>query len=110
MRRLVIFFAKILARIGVLEDFFHGIIAAHAVGEGSDAYKHGRYEHALTVLKPVADLTLDDPYVGSAQYIVGLLYLHGLGVERSVQQAHYYFQRAAERGNADADKYLRTDQ
>jgi len=92
--------------LSIFPDFFRGLIAAYAVGEGAKAYEERRYLDAFKILKPVADYEINDAYVGSAQYIIGVLYLHGLGVQKDIICADKYFIESAGRKNINALNYL----
>lgn len=105
---MIISIAKFCVRLSIFPGFFRELIAAHAVGEGSKAYEEKNYIQAFRILKPVADYKIDDAYVGSAQYIVGLQYLYGLGVQKDIDSADKYFSDAARRKNQNAINYLST--
>lgn len=96
-----------LSTVGVCRPFFQGVIAANAVGKAAHAYKHGKYFDVYNAIKGVAEYDVDDPYVGSSQYILGLLYFHGYAVNQDRELAHKYFEKAAQRGNTDALSYLK---
>ncbi len=68
---------------------------------GYDAYKRGDYATAHRVWKSRAE-----GGDASAQYNLGLLYHHGLGVESKISEAAKWYGRAAENGNADAQKAI----
>ncbi|MCZ6482852.1 MAG: peptidoglycan-binding protein, partial [Alphaproteobacteria bacterium] len=68
---------------------------------GYDAYKRGDYATAHRVWRSLAD-----GGDASAQYNLGLLYHHGLGVERKLSEAAKWYGRAAENGDADAQKAI----
>ncbi len=68
---------------------------------GYDAYKRGDYTTAHRVWKSLADRG-----DASAQYNLGLLYHHGLGVKRQLGEAAKWYARAAENGDADAQKAI----
>ncbi len=65
--------------------------------DGYAAYKRGDYTAAHRIWKPLAERG-----DALAQYNLGLLYHHGLGVERGLSQAATWYARAAENGDADA--------
>ena len=65
------------------------------------AYKRGDYATAHRVWKSLAE-----GGDGPAQYNLGLLYEHGLGVERQLGEAVKWYGRAAENGVADAQKTI----
>ena len=64
---------------------------------GYEAYKRGDYATAHRIWKSRAD-----GGDASAQYNLGLLYHHGLGVKRQLSEAAKWYARAAENGDADA--------
>ncbi len=68
---------------------------------GYEAYKRGDYATAHRVWKPLAEQG-----DASAQYNLGLLYHHGLGVKRQLSEAAKWYGRAAENGDADAQKAI----
>ena len=45
-----------------------------------------------------------------AQYDLGLMYYHGIGVERDIQESETWMRKAAEQGNADAQNFLKEAQ
>ena len=65
--------------------------------DGYAAYERGDYAAAHRIWKPLAERG-----DALAQYNLGLLYDHGLGVERGLSQAVTWYVRAAENGDADA--------
>ncbi|MCK5355557.1 MAG: SEL1-like repeat protein [Methyloprofundus sp.] len=103
---MIVSLAKFCVYLSICPDFFQELIAASVVGEGSQAYEEKRYVDAFKILKPIADYEIDDAYVGSAQYIVGVLYLYGLGVQKDSISANKYFSAAARRKNQNAINYL----
>jgi len=92
--------------LSIFPGFLRELIAAYAVGEGVQAYEEKRYFDAFKILKPVADYEINDAYVGSAQYIIGVLYLHGLGIQKDIICADKYFIESARRKNINALSYL----
>lgn len=68
-------------------------------GAGSEAYQRGDYAQAHRIWKSLAEG--GNP---SAQYNLGLLYHHGLGVKRQLREAAKWYGRAAANGDADAQK------
>jgi TPR repeat protein len=68
---------------------------------GYEAYKRGDYATAHRVWKSLAE-----GGDASAQYNLGLLYHHGLGVESKISEAAQWYGRAAENGNADEQKAI----
>jgi TPR repeat protein len=103
---IVIAIAKLFSFIGILRPFSQGLIAANAVGKGTHAYEQKNYKEAFNAVKSVAEYDMDDPYVGSSQYLLGLLYFHGYGIEENKTLAQHYFEKAAQRGNDDAITFL----
>lgn len=97
---------KVLSKQPIGSKFFKEIIAAHSVGVGTEAYQEKRYDDAFKVLKPVADYNIKDVYVGSAQYIVGLMYYHGLGVQNNFNVAVKYLKNAKDSNHEDAARML----
>lgn len=102
----IMVFPKALAKLPLPITFFKEMVAAHAIGAGTQAYREKNYKEALRILNPVADYCIDDVYVASAQYIVGLLYYHGLGVGENFDKAILYFSKAAEQKNEEAANIL----
>jgi hypothetical protein len=74
---------------------------ADELSKGLDAYRAGRYTLAWQMLKPLA-LSGN----GDAQNQIGLMYANGQGIARDDSSAAYWFQRAAEFGNARAQRNL----
>jgi TPR repeat protein len=105
---IVIAIAKIFSFIGILRSFSQGLIAADAVGKGAHAYERKNYKEAYNAVKDVAEYDMDDPYVGSSQYLLGLLYFHGYEVVENKTLAQHYFEKAAQRGNNDAITFLKS--
>ena len=68
---------------------------------GEGVAKKPQFEEALRYLVPAAENG-----IAGAQYTLGMCYLRGMGVRRSPAEAAKWFQRAAERGNADARTQL----
>ncbi len=54
----------------------------------------------------VQDNSDDHQYSSDAQYNLGIMYVQGLGVERSDIKAISWFKKAAKNGNKDAQKIL----
>lgn len=69
--------------------------------DGYAAYKRGDYTAAHRIWEPLAERG-----DASAQYNLGLLYQHGLGVERGLPEAAKWYVRAAENGDADAQNVI----
>lgn len=104
---MILTIAKICIKLSICSGFFQEIIAARAVGEGSQAYSEKRYQEAFNILKPIADFNINDAYVGNAQYIVGLLYLHGLGIDQNLSLAEKFLSEAVKRNNQEAKIQLK---
>jgi len=83
------------------------IVASYAVGSGGRAYNDGQYQDAYNVLKLAADFDIDDLYVGTTQYYMGLLYFYGHAVKQDKDIAERYFKKASERKNEDAIEYFK---
>ncbi|MEE9251492.1 MAG: tetratricopeptide repeat protein [Alphaproteobacteria bacterium] len=74
-------------------------LAAPAWGQsdaGREAYRRGEYATAYRIWKPLAEQGN-----AAAQYNLGLLYQHGLGVERQLAEAAKWYGLAAQNGDAD---------
>jgi TPR repeat protein len=69
--------------------------------DGYAAYERGDYTAAKRIWTPLAERG-----DALAQYNLGLLYHHGLGVERGLFQAAKWYVRAAENGDADAQNAI----
>jgi TPR repeat protein len=65
--------------------------------EAHKAYANKEYQTVFQLLLPLAASGNDQ-----AQYTVGYLYFHGLGVQKSETQAMSWIQRAAAQGNKKA--------
>lgn len=70
---------------------------------GYEAYGRGEYSRAMRLWMPHAES--GDP---TAQYLVGLLYDEGQGVEVDYERAARWYQRAAEQGHPAAQNNLGT--
>jgi TPR repeat protein len=75
---------------------------AAVMQEAHKAYAAKEYEKVFRLVFPLA-ATGDD----QAQYTLGYLYFHGLGVEKSETQAMNWIQRAAAQGNKKAMQALK---
>jgi len=106
LTKVFMFFVKVLAKPPIGAKLFKEINAAYSVGVGSEAFQEKRYDDAYKTLKPIADYKISDVYVGSAQYIVGVMYYHGLGIEKNYDVAVNYLKNAKENNNDDADRLL----
>jgi TPR repeat protein/formylglycine-generating enzyme required for sulfatase activity len=65
--------------------------------EGEQAFEEGRYQEAMRLLRPIAD----QGHPG-AQFMLGVIYTHGLGVEADISEAAKLFRKAADSGIAEA--------
>ncbi|MES9992768.1 MAG: sel1 repeat family protein [Candidatus Thiodiazotropha sp.] len=65
------------------------------------AYNKKAYKKVFQLIFPLAAAGND-----KAQYALGYLFYHGLGVEKSEQQAMHWIQQAAAQGNLKAKKAL----
>ncbi len=92
--------------IGVLVLLF-GLWAPPPVAAGfkagAEAALHEEFDTALREWLPLAKAGDE-----RAQYNIGLLYEHGRGVPRDLQEAFKWYQRAAERGAVPAQHNLGT--
>jgi len=93
---------KLLVSVGISPRLFKEIIAAHSVGRGQNAYNLKQYKQAFNILKPISDYDINDPYVGSAQMYVGLMYYRGLGVAQDKEKAKEYLKRSITNNNDHA--------
>ena len=64
---------------------------------GLSAYEAGDYEAALREWTPLAEEGSPE-----AQFNLGLMYFHGHGVERDLQEAAHWYRMSADRGYAKA--------
>lgn len=104
--RILIVPIRLLARLPYGSSFFKGMNAAYAVGAGETAYREKRYHDAFKIYKPIADYDLKGGYVGGCQYMTGVLYYYGLGIERDFDLAVKYLWKAVRNGDEEADAYL----
>ncbi|WP_457596836.1 tetratricopeptide repeat protein [Hydrogenimonas sp.] len=70
--------------------------------EAMRAFKKGDYK----VAKELFELAIEEDGAEQAQYFLGLMYLQGKGVKKSLPEARRYLFKAAELGNARAKCYL----
>lgn len=70
---------------------------AGELSQGLSAYRHGRYQEAVAILKPLA--RHGDPF---AQFTLGVMYDDGVGLPRNFGLALQWYKRAAAQGLADA--------
>lgn len=92
----------------IAPNFFRGFIAASAVGEGGQAYNEKRFQDTIRLLTPVSKYKINDVSVGTAQYLLGVIYYHGLGTDKDIEKAKGLFKKAVSNNeyNKDAQKYL----
>ena len=107
MRKYLIIGLKLLSKLSVGGQFFKTFLAAAAVGDGSRAIENNNYKIALDILSQFEKDEIDDVWVASCQYMLGNLYLNGLGVSKDEKKAASIFQLAASAGNGDAINYMR---
>ncbi len=74
----------------------------YILGQAKQAYLEKNYRLVFQLLFPLAAEGNDQ-----AQYTLGYLYHHGLGVEKNDQQAMNWIQRSAAQGNKKALEALR---
>ncbi len=108
--KIVMVIVRFLVKLHIFPTFNKHLIAAYAVSSGADAYNNKQYLKSFSILKPVADYDFESPYVGSCQYMLGVLYQHGLGIDKDIEKAKSYLMKAASQGNEDAVKYLKRTQ
>ncbi len=89
--------------LGSVILLFMSSCASSKLQTGIDAYNKGSYQFALETVTPLAN---DGD--NTAQYLLGTLYYHGLGVEKNLVEAMKWFTLAAEKGNAKAQVSLGT--
>ena len=78
LAKAIVLVARGINAVGVFPKVSKSIIAANAYGEGASAYRKKDYSRAKEVLESVAKYQIDSSYVSGAQYLMGLLYFHGL--------------------------------
>jgi len=72
-------------------------VAAGELSSGLSAYRHGHYQDAVAILRPLAQS--GDPY---AQFTLGVMYDDGIGLPRNFSLALQWYKKAAAQGLADA--------
>src|SRR5262245_66376918 len=70
-------------------------VAAGSFEDGLSAYERGDYVQAMNLWQPLAAQG-DAP----AQFNLGLMYRHGLGVPQDFEEALKWYRKAAEQGHA----------
>ncbi len=78
-----------------------GTVAASGIERGARAYDAGDYATALKEWQPLADQ--GDP---TAQFIIGVMYANGQGVEKNPATAVAYYEKAAQQGYSVAQYNL----
>lgn len=107
LAKTIVLIAHGINAVGIFPNSSKSIISANAYGEGAEAYRKKDYSRAKKILEPIAKYQIDSSYVGSAQYLMGLLYFHGLDVSKDMQVAEDFFTQAAKRRSQEAKEYLR---
>jgi TPR repeat protein len=72
-------------------------VAAQDFDKGWEAYKRRDYETALREWRPLAEQGS-----AAAQYRLGVMYFHGIVVEKDFKMARDWYERAARQGDARA--------
>jgi len=103
MGRLIYFFVvfltficRVLLKVGISTNFSKGLIAATEVGKAKDFCRAKKYRDALDILTPVSSFDVDDVYVAKANYMMGVMYLNGLGTDKNIETAKICFEKAVE--------------
>lgn len=99
-------FAKLLLFLGISNSFLKEIIVASSVGKAELAMNKKNYIQARQLLEKVVDFKISCPYLGSAQYMYGLLYYHGLGIEKDIEKSIFYFNKAVLNNNTQAKRFI----
>lgn len=87
-----------------LLSIYSGMIFARAeFTQGYEAAQSGDYKKAIQIWKPLAEGGNT-----SAQYTLGWLYESGQGVKQNLQQAAYWYTRAAKEGDVAAQYVIAT--
>ena len=74
---------------------------ADALSDATRVYNTGDYEQAAKLYRPLAEKGNAE-----AQYVLGMMYRAGRGVERDNKEARKWYQLAAEQGHPIAQFYL----
>ena len=74
---------------------------ADALSDATRVYNTGDYEQAAKLYRPLAEKGSAE-----AQYVLGMMYRAGRGVERDNKEARKWYQLAAEQGHPIAQFYL----
>ena len=91
MKKLLLLLVSTILSFNAYADFESGLTAA----------KNGEFEQALLIWEPVAEEGNID-----AQFNLGLMYDHGMGVLQSYEQAIYWYTKAAKQGGIGAQHNL----
>ncbi|OGS89575.1 MAG: hypothetical protein A2X75_04970 [Gallionellales bacterium GWE2_58_10] len=78
-----------------------GPAMADALSDATRVYNTGDYEQAAKLYRPLAEKGNAE-----AQYVLGMMYRAGRGVERDNKEARKWYQLAAEQGHPIAQFYL----
>jgi TPR repeat protein len=97
---------KLLTNVPGLSSFSETLVASYAVGSSTQAIHKKDYLRAYKVLKPVENYETNESCIGTAQYNLAYLYIHGYGVEKDDSVALELMNKAANKGNPEAKKYL----
>lgn len=95
---------KLLKRVlltGVCFFALAGQAMADALSDATNVYNTGDYEQAAKLYRPLAEKGNAE-----AQYVLGMMYRAGRGVERDNKEASKWYQLAAEQGHPIAQFYL----
>ena len=94
--------ASLLGGCATSQDANKAQDPATILEEAHKAYTNQEYEKVFQLVFPLAAAGNDQ-----AQYTLGYLYYHGLGIEKSESQAMNWIQRAAAQGNKKAIQALK---
>jgi TPR repeat protein len=94
--------ANLLGGCATTQDADKARDAKAIMEEAHQAYASQEYEKVFQLVFPLAAAGNDQ-----AQYTLGYLYYHGLGIEKSESQAMNWIQRAAAQGNKKALQALK---
>lgn len=86
---------------GVCFFVFTGQVMADAFADATRVYDTGDYAQAVKLYRPLAEKGNAD-----AQYVLGMMYRAGRGVERNNNEAKKWYQLASEQGQPMAQFYL----
>lgn len=74
----------------------------YSVDDGYKLYNERKFKEAFDALYDAAAYENN----AEAQYYIGLMYMHGDGVEKSVESAQKFWRKALQRGHIDAANQL----